>query len=160
MTYAKNTTVSVEKSRAEIESTLARYRAHSFGYATQPGRAMVTFQIKDSTGTMLVIRMTLKLPERGDKRFSQKKRGWGSYPEEKITENWEQAYRSSWRSLCLVIKAKLEACSAGISTIEREFLADVMLPSGRTMGEEMVPQLRTIPDGQMPRLMLTSGAST
>lgn len=33
--YAKDTSVSVEKSRAEIETTLARYGAESFAYATK-----------------------------------------------------------------------------------------------------------------------------
>jgi len=146
--YAKDTSVSVERSRAEIETILAKYGAERFGYATEPGRAIVAFTIKDvpigdNEGVMLAVRMTLPLPAMGEKRFTHRKR----YNE--IVENspqdvaklWEQACRSSWRSLCLVIKAKLEACASGISTIEREFLADVVTPSGMTLGEMVRPQL-------------------
>ena len=35
---------------------------------------------------------------------------------------WEQACRQRWRALALVIKAKLEAIDAEISTFEEEFL--------------------------------------
>ena len=41
MSYAKDTSVSVERSRAEIETTLTRYGATAFGYATDEGRAIV-----------------------------------------------------------------------------------------------------------------------
>ena len=38
-------------------------------------------------------------------------------------ETHDQACRQRWRALLLVIKAKLEAVTAGISTVETEFLA-------------------------------------
>ena len=43
MHFAENTSVSVEKSRAEIEGTLARYGATHFAYMTGPGRAAIEF---------------------------------------------------------------------------------------------------------------------
>jgi hypothetical protein len=39
------------------------------------------------------------------------------------------------------VKAKLEAVSSGISTFEREFLADLVLPNGRVVHEELAPRL-------------------
>ncbi|HWF01594.1 MAG TPA: hypothetical protein VG248_17460 [Caulobacteraceae bacterium] len=53
----------------------------------------------------------------------------------------EQACRQKWRALALVIKAKLEAVSAGITTVEDEFLAQTMMGDGRTVGEVVQPQL-------------------
>jgi hypothetical protein len=40
-----------------------------------------------------------------------------------------------------VIKAKLEAVESGISTLEQEFLAQVVTESGRTIGEIIIPQI-------------------
>lgn len=162
--YAKDTSVSVEKSRAEIESTLARYGAERFAYATEPGRAAVMFQIKDpATNTILSIRMTLPLPAKGEKRFTHCKVNSYKLREnrpEAVNRLWECACRSSWRALCLVIKAKLEACACGISTVEREFLADVMTPSGQTIGEMVRPQLADMSaSGKVPRLMLTGSVA-
>ena len=42
--YANQTTVSSEKSRAEIETTLRRYGADSFAYVSERTRAIVAFQ--------------------------------------------------------------------------------------------------------------------
>ncbi len=159
-TYASQTTVSVEKSRAEIETILARYGAESFAYASEPGRAIIGFTIRDTTDTMQSIKMTLPLPLKSEERFTHRtvyQKAVVNEPME-VNKRWEQACRSSWRSLCLVIKAKLEACAAGISTVEREFLADIMLPSGQTTGEWLRPQLEAISDsGQMPRFLLGDG---
>jgi hypothetical protein len=41
----------------------------------------------------------------------------------------------------LSVKAKLAAIDAGISSIEREFLADIVTNDGRTVMERMVPVL-------------------
>lgn len=52
-------------------------------------------------------------------------------------------------------KAKFEAIETGISTIEREFLADLLLPDGRSIEQFIIPQLqRAYERGGMPRLLL------
>jgi hypothetical protein len=67
---------------------------------------------------------------------------------------YEQAVRQRWRALALVIKAKLEAVEAGISTVEDEFLAHVALPAGGTVGEWMRPRLDEVyASGRMPALL-------
>jgi hypothetical protein len=60
-----------------------------------------------------------------------------------------------WRALALVIKAKLEAVAAGITTVEQEFLAHIVLPDGHTtVGTWMAPQLAAAYDaGTMPALL-------
>ena len=58
----------------------------------------------------------------------------------------------------LVIKAKLEAVTAGISTIETEFLANIVLPDNTTAGEWMLPQIdRAYRTGEMPPLLPAAG---
>ena len=56
-------------------------------------------------------------------------------------EAYEQAVRQRWRALALVVKAKLEAIEAGITTFEEEFLAYIMLPDGQTVGQWIKPQV-------------------
>ena len=67
----------------------------------------------------------------------------------------EQEVRRRWRALLLVIKAKLEAVESGISTMDSEFLAFVVLPSGMTFGEWAAPQLNDLAaKKKMPRLIV------
>jgi len=73
-------------------------------------------------------------------------------------EAHDQACRQRWRALLLVIKAKLEAVTAGISTIETEFLANIVLPDNTTAGEWMLPQIdRAYRTGEMPPLLPAAG---
>ena len=54
----------------------------------------------------------------------------------------------------LVLKAKLEAVEAGITTIEQEFLADMVLPGDVTVGEALLPRLDdALNTGRMPDLL-------
>jgi hypothetical protein len=54
-----------------------------------------------------------------------------------------------------VVKAKLEAVETGITTIESEFLAHLVLPDGRTVGALARPEIkRAYADGRMPATLL------
>ena len=136
MTYARNTTVSAIRTRNEIEETLERYGADGFGYAAQGNLATVIFAMANRR-----IRFVLELPDPEEFRYTNH-----SPPRERSDraqrEAYDQACRQRWRALLLVIKAKLEAVSAGISTIETEFLANIVLPDNTTAGEWMLPSDR------------------
>lgn len=130
-TYASQTSVSSEKSRAEIESTLARYGASHFGYMSAPDSAQIAFRHGS-----LTIRFVLALPDRTADEFRlTPSRKWERSADEQV-KAYEQAVRQRWRALALVVKAKLEAVEAGIATFEQEFYAHVVLPNGRTVYEE------------------------
>ena len=148
--FAQNTTVSVAKSRAEIEDLLAAHGADAFAIASEPGRVAVMFRLKDRA-----IRFVVPLPARDSDEFQRtpKRRQWRS-PEE-VHKAWEQACRSRWRALLLVIKAKLEAIEVGVSTIEQEFLAFMVTGSGATIGEALIPELSQIVSGRSPLGLLT-----
>lgn len=156
MTYAKNTTVPVDKTRSEIEKTLVRYGASGFMYGWDGGRAVVAFQMNGRR-----VRMTLQLPDTNDREFMYAKVNQTSYGRRRTPKQqeaaWEQACRQKWRALLLVIKAKLEAVEAGITTLDDEFLSGVMLPDGRTVGEWARPQIELVYlTGQMPPLLPAS----
>ena len=57
--YAKNTTVSSELSRLEIERVLIRYGAENFAYATANGKALIGFCMSGRQ-----IKFILPLPRR------------------------------------------------------------------------------------------------
>jgi hypothetical protein len=146
MTYASETTVSPEKSRQEIETILKRYGASHYGYMSGPDAAAIAFQANNRR-----LRFTLPMPPK--KNYNTDKRGYWR-AEGSITKAWEQAIRQRWRALALVIKAKLEAVEAGVSTFEEEFMSNIVLPSGQTMAEYALPQIaQAYESNQMPPLL-------
>lgn len=146
--YATQTEVPVGKTRGEIEDLLVKYGASKFMYATDSSEAVVGFSIGGR-----VVKITLPLPSPDEPCFTQTEH---RYPRPKTASAaraaYEQAVRTRWRALHLVLKAKLEAVEIGISTIEREFLADTVI--GReTVYEALRPQLEAIYRGeQRPEL--------
>lgn len=130
--YAADTSVPSERSRAEIETTLRRYGATGFGYGWDERRATIGFTTKDRQ-----VRFVLLLPDRNDFILTP---GKGQRRTSAAADQaWEQAVRQCWRALALVVKAKLEAVAAGITTFEEEFLAHIVLPDGRTVAEHVIP---------------------
>ena len=151
--YAESTSVSVEKSKAEIEGLLARYGATAFASGWEPGRAMIQFEAQGRR-----IRFVLPLPHQDHKRFTMARIGRSKHLTARSLEAahkaWEQACRQSWRALALVVKAKLEAVAAGITTFEDEFLSHVVMPDGRTVGEHVRPKIALAYDGgHMPPML-------
>ncbi len=147
--YAENTTVPSERSRVEIERTLTRYGATAFGYMTNPAEAVVVFEIANRR-----VMFRLPMPDRRSREFTHTPAKGLRRSEEAAAEAYELGIRQCWRALSLVIKAKLEAVQAGITTIEQEFLAHIVLPNGTTVGEWAGPQLALAYErGEMPALM-------
>ena len=106
MNYASTTSVSVEKSRAEIEKLIIKYGASQFGSMYDKEQAVVAFRMNGRG-----IKFTLPLPDKNSIKFTtsgvrNKKRS-----NEKDYKAWEQACRQKWRALLLCIKAKLNLVS-------------------------------------------------
>ena len=152
--FAADTSVSVERSRAEIERTIQRYGADSFGYGWESGKAVVMFQAHNRR-----IRFVLALPDAMDLEFWETPTG-RQRAEKAAFEAWEQACRQRWRALNLVIKAKLEAVEANISEFEDEFMAHIVLPNGTTFGDWARPQIdESYKQGTMPPMLQIGPAS-
>jgi hypothetical protein len=132
--YAARTEVPVARSRAEVERILTRYGADQFVSGWDQRTSMIGFRIGGR-----VVRLQIPMPDRRDYRTEAQ---------------FAQAERQRWRALLLVVKAKLEAVEAGITTLEQEFLANLVLPSGATIGEWAGPQLEGIYErGNLPALL-------
>jgi hypothetical protein len=153
VSFAAKTTVPVDRSKAELERLLGKYGADQFAYMSSAEGAMVAFRMRGRH-----VRFLMPMPDPDDFRLTPT--GRGRSHEEK-GRAFQQALRSRWRALVLIVKAKLEAVAAGVSTFEREFLADIMLPDGTTVHEWLGPQLEeAYTEGTMPpaiRLELPSG---
>lgn len=152
--YAADTSVSVEKSRGEIERMLTKHGCDGFAYYADRERAQVAFRMHER-----MIRFDLELPRLAD--YAMGERGRKRTPEA-AEKAWEQACRSRWRALALVIKAKLEAVAAGITTFEIEFLPHTVVPGagGQAFHEVALPKIAAAyASGKMPPLLGSGGGA-
>ena len=123
-TYAENTTVPVTRSRDEIERILMRFGATSFGYAYSQSVVTIGFEVKN-----VRVKMMMELPPMPpDRDFRGRKRS-----ETTVQAEWEKACRQRWRTLANGVKAKLAMIDDGISTVEKEFFADIVTNNGETL---------------------------
>ena len=144
VSFAAKTTVPIDRSKAELERLLAKHGADQFAYMTSDEGAMVAFRMEDRH-----VRFLMPMPDRDD--FKTTASGARRYSSAQVDKAWEQGVRSRWRALVLIVKAKLEAVAAGVSTFEREFLADIMLPDGTSVHEWLGPQIEDAYEkGAMP----------
>lgn len=148
MRFAQDTTVSVERSKGEIERILTRYGATEFASGWKSERAMMQFRMNER-----VIRFVLPLPKKED--FRSTPSGRRTRNENATLLAWEQGCRQRWRALLLSIKAKLESAESGIEEFETAFMGQIVMPDGRTMAEIALPQIAlAYKSGKMPVALL------
>jgi hypothetical protein len=130
--YAKGTTVDVSKSRAEIDHVLVKNGASSVGILNDSDKAVavVAFTIRGAK-----FRLEIPMPLMAEVEKVPRPRQW-SYWDETRRSAWKrselsQLERERWRAVLLLIKSKLEIVRIGLSSVEREFMADLVLPSGQ-----------------------------
>jgi hypothetical protein len=136
--YAAETKVPAERSRAEIEKTLARYGCDGFMYGWEGETAVVAFRAHGKT-----VRFLLPMPDRQADEIAYTPTGQARSPGS-IEQAYDQAIRQRWRALALAIKAKLEVVESGIVSFEDEFLAHFMLPDGQTVGQRLAGDLEQL----------------
>ncbi len=143
--YAQDTTVSVEKSKAHIELLLKKHGATSFvsGWDDEQGMAVIQFRI-----AARFVKFQVNEPDLDDFKLT----GSGQIRNKTAVQKaLEKERRRRWRALLLIVKAKLEIVASGYSTIEREFMSDLLLPDGSTVMEWLQPQLdKAYSAGAMP----------
>jgi hypothetical protein len=148
MAYAEKTTVSPEKSKAEIETLLRRYGADQFVSGWDSGRALIGFRAANRHVRFELIFPDPKSPEFQSKRRTHRRSRYNAVTQKRETfmvgasgDRYEAEVRRRWRALALVIKAKLEAVASGIVSFETEFMAHIVLPDGRTIGQHVSPAI-------------------
>lgn len=131
MAYAEKTTVSVGKSRMEIEELIRKHGAEQFVSGYSGDKVMIGFT---AAGRQVRFIVTVRAG--------------------KTQKDTEQIERQRWRALLLVIKAKFEAIESGVSCFDDEFLAHIVLPDGQTVGQWMAPQIEVAyQTGDMPPML-------
>lgn len=147
--YAEGTKVLVSSSRLELEQLLERHGASQI----QITRDAITRQ------AVLVCRLAercIRFEIKLDKPRLSLRQSCDSK-----CHSVDQREREAWRRLVLITKAKLELVANGESSVEREFLADIMLPDGNTVHGALGPMLaKSYADGSMPKLLMAAKSST
>jgi len=154
--FAEGTDVDADKSRAELEKLLKQHGAEQFLLHVDVDRTTVIFKL---AGRM--VRQVVKAPDPKpfetippQNKYSPPRKRTPAEVESMVAQEW----RRRWRALLLIVKGKLEMISSGESDVGREFLADILLPNGETVGEAMLPRIAaSYESGDMPPLMLGSG---
>ena len=145
--FAATTTIPVEKTQADIRMLLQRHGADQFLLGEETGRAMIAFRIRGRH-----VRFNLPLPQEMD--FSRTpSRNVVRTPAERRKAH-EQACRTRWRQLFLIIKGRLEEAQSGVITLEEALMPYTILPSGQTVLEWIEPQVEeAYRTGEMPALL-------
>lgn len=148
MAYAETTTVSVEKSVAEIV-TLVRARLGSqIAQLDDDDRYVIAFSMEGRQ-----VRFVVQFDSLSHKRFDLDGRGTRRTPAARRAQ-WEQHRRQRMRALLLVIKAKFESIESKVETFEQAFLANVVMPDGSLLGDLARPAIASAYEtGRMPPLL-------
>lgn len=126
MAYAEKTPVSVVDTIAEIRRVIVKHGGEQFVFGVAEDHVLIGF-----TRDARQVRM--------------------SVPQD---PKQEQRNKSLCRALLLVTKAKLEAVAAGVSIFENEFLANIVLPDGKLVGQQARAALAAAYEGRtMPPLL-------
>jgi hypothetical protein len=146
--YAKGTTVSVRSSVQQVEKLLAQHGASGFVYgwdeASRGTRIMCRIEGK-------MLRFEVTKPHVSEFKETEKGRARAPDAAKRACEAEE---RRRWRVLVLLIKAKFEAIETGYTSIEKEFLADLVLPNGSTVHDWASKQIENAYNsGKMPSLL-------
>lgn len=139
--YAQDTSVPVERSRAEIERVAEKHGATGFMSAWTKEGSVIVFEFSNR-------RVRFRVPNefkplRPNDPLVKKWERMDEAAREKLKQTIiDKEQRRLWRSLVLIIKAKLEAVASGITTFEHEFLSNIVV-DGRsgTVGDQVIPAL-------------------
>lgn len=116
----ETTTVSTDKTKAEIRAMLLKYGADHFGIMEGHDRCLILF-------TCHARNVSIEVPMPVKKELS----AWATgAARKKQQEAWAQEERRLWRATRMWIFGQLEAVKSGIKTFEAVFLADTLLSSG------------------------------
>jgi hypothetical protein len=148
---AQDTDVPVERSREDIRALLKRYGAVGFGVQEDyaKGRVAVSFVLPAAGGGHVPIQIPIDIGRVYAAMYEQRKGGGlphskGPDAEERHEQRREQAERTAWRQLYLIIDATLTAVQLGMMSISDVFLAHTMVVSEGGRSERMADYLARV----------------
>lgn len=149
--YAEGTKVPVETSQGQIKRLVTSHGASGFliAEAFDDEKEQLVGILQFAINHRMV-RFERKYPDSDSELPPVRK----ARSEAQFESACEAEWRRRWRGLYLIIKAKLEMIEAGDTTVEREFMPDIMLPDGSTVGSHIQPKLEhAYATGKMPKLL-------
>lgn len=129
--YAKNTSVTIDRSMNQIRVALQKEGADGVAIAETKEKAVVQFVFESTPYKFVITYPTfnddfIKYTGTGKKR---------TIPQMELESEKEK--RRLWRAMGLYIKAAIEAHTNGLIDLKRSMMGNIMLPSGHTMYEKL-----------------------
>lgn len=146
--YAESTGVDVGRSKIELEKIAAKYGATQFGALSDWENNQGTIQFKMNN---INVQIAIPMPCPGDFIMTAAGR---RRKQSQIDQEIKKEHRRRWRSAVLIVKAKLEGVACGITTMQKEFMPDVLLPNGHKVIDYVLPVLDKIASGEQIIAML------
>lgn len=127
MAYAEKTKVTIFETVSDIERIVRKHGGEQFVYGVGDDRGLIAFTKEDRQVRFIV----------------------------PFGDADEQRRKSLMRALFLTIKARLEGAEAGVESFEQAFLAQIVLPDGRRVGDMVREELVIAYEGgkQPPHLL-------
>lgn len=138
--YAKNTSVTVDRSMAQVRVMLQKEGADGVAIAEAGSQAMVQF-VFERKG----YKFKISYPSKTDDQIRFTGAGRDRTDIQMETEI-EKEKRRLWRAMGLYIKAAIEAHHNGLVDLKRSLMGNIMLPSGETVYEKL--------EGNMDKVMI------
>lgn len=127
--YAEDTKVPVSRSQDQIKDELRKLGADQIGVMEGKGQAFVVFKVRDT-----LYRLATPAAPKGQT---------------------DREHRRIWRSMGLLVKARSVAIRDGITTVEREFLADSVMPDGTVLADHSQRLIQSAyKDGGPPKMLM------
>lgn len=139
--YAQGTSSTVMVSQADIMKVLARFGVLQHAFYNDHDKSAIGFAYGGLTYRIEVI-----MPPRDHEMFCFTESG-KARTEAVAAKAYDDETKRRWRSLLLVIKAKLVAVDDGIATFEQEFLAYIVTGDNRLFGDYAIPQIKELAAG-------------
>lgn len=154
--YAEKTTVSISKSREEIDRLLRNWGCDGIAWSDnfRAGMAELRF-VWPRDGVDYVARFSISMPNDAELRASDEVLDGrtGQISEKKLEKLRDSVGKQEHRVLALWLKASLNAVHAGIVQAEVLFLPFLEGKDGRTVAEVAVPQMAELLKGSAKRLL-------
>lgn len=152
--YAEETSVSIGKSRGEIEDLLRSWRCSSIGWLDEFEQGRMTLQFMwRHQDVAYHARFTLTLPNDETLRKRARHATQGYFVESKYDRLKLHNGRQEMRTLLIFLKGALNAVEAGILDPAAVFLPFLVGQDGRTVAEAALPRMRELLISSADRLL-------
>jgi len=140
--YASDTSVSVAKSRGEIEKLLRVWGANQMQWSDDfdGGKAMLRF-IWEHDGASYTARFTVDVPTKAEIEKESVHATSGRFLQTKYDKAMERRGMVEHRELALLLKAIFVAVDCGLITAEQVFMPFLEGSDGMTVSERILPEL-------------------